>query len=162
VTIQGTVDPLQSAPLVNTAAVTAATPLTNTDLAQVTITTTVAALADLRIILDSTPTAIAGLTATVTAQVLQLGPSSAVGTVVTLTLPPGTSFDAAELPPNWYATPNPDGTVTLTTTEILPPGANIPLAVHVDARSGYPAGQQPGVRGRGVVAHAGQRPDARP
>jgi uncharacterized repeat protein (TIGR01451 family) len=140
VTIQGTVDPLQSAPLVNRAAVTATTPLTNTDLAQVTITTTVEALADLRIILESTPTAIAGLTATVTAQVINLGPSSAVGTVVTLTLPPGTSYQAVELPPNWYAAPNLDGTVTLTTTEILSPGANIPLTMHVDLDPSIPPG----------------------
>ncbi|MCB0023356.1 MAG: DUF11 domain-containing protein, partial [Caldilinea sp.] len=55
VTIVGMVDPLQSLPLVNTAAVTATTPLTNTDLAWVTITTTVSALANLSLILDSTP-----------------------------------------------------------------------------------------------------------
>ncbi|MCB0150937.1 MAG: hypothetical protein KDE01_25210, partial [Caldilineaceae bacterium] len=75
VTIVGMVDPLQSLPLVNTAAVTATTPLTNTDLAWVTITTTVSALANLSLILDSTPTAVAGLTATVQAQVINLGPS---------------------------------------------------------------------------------------
>lgn len=132
ITVVGVVDPLQAAPLVNTAAVTASTPLTNTDLSWVTITTTVSALANLSLLLDSTPTAIAGLTATVQAQVVNLGPSSAVGAIITLTLPPGASYQDVVLPPNWYATPNPDNTVTLTTTEILLPGASAALLVHVD------------------------------
>ncbi|HHW84988.1 MAG TPA: DUF11 domain-containing protein, partial [Chloroflexi bacterium] len=140
ITVVGTVDPLQAAPLVNTAAVTATTPLTNTDLSWVTITTTVSALANLSLLLDSTPTAIAGLTATVQAQVINLGPSSAVGTVVTLTLPPGTSYQDVELPPNWYVTPNPDNTVTLTTTEILLPGAIAPLLLHVALDPAIPPG----------------------
>lgn len=73
ITVVGIVDSLQSLPLVNTAAVTATTPLTNTELAWVTITTTVnALLANLSLLLDSTPTAIAGLTATVQAQVINL------------------------------------------------------------------------------------------
>jgi len=140
-TIVGLVDPLQSAPLVNTAAVTATTPLTNTELSQVTITTTVSALANLSLLLNSTPTAIAGLTATVQAQVVNLGPSSAVGAIVTLTLPAGTSYQDVVLPPNWYAAPNADNTVTLTTTEILSPGASVPLLVQVRLDPGLSPGQ---------------------
>ncbi|MBK8799125.1 MAG: DUF11 domain-containing protein [Anaerolineales bacterium] len=140
ITVVGIVDSLQSLPLVNTAAVTATTPLTNTELAWVTITTTVNALANLSLLLDSTPTAIAGLTATVQAQVINLGPSSAVGAVVTLTLPAGASYNDVQLPPNWYAAPNLDGSVTMTTTEILLPGASTPLLVHVAIDPSAPPG----------------------
>ncbi|MCB0024838.1 MAG: hypothetical protein KDD91_17505, partial [Caldilinea sp.] len=96
------------------------------------------------LILDSTPTAVAGLTATVQAQVINLGPSSAVDTVVTLTLPAGASYRDVELPANWYATPNLDGTVTLTTTEILVPGVNVPLLVHVNVSPAVPPGSSLG------------------
>ena len=83
-------------------------------------------------ILDSTPTAVAGLTATVYANVYNYGPSTAQGTVVTITLPPGTSYNTATLPSGWYATPNVDGTVTITTAEVLTPGAGIPLSLVVN------------------------------
>ena len=132
ITLQGTVDTLQSEPLVNTASVTASTPLTDVERSTVTITTPVSSLADLEIILESTPTAVAGLTATVYANVINLGPSSAVGTIVTVTLPTGATYDSADLPTGWFAEANPDGTVTVTTTNILTPGANVPLALVVD------------------------------
>jgi uncharacterized repeat protein (TIGR01451 family) len=140
ITIQGVVDPSHTAPLVNLAAVTATTPLTQTELTQVTITTTVEALADLSLVVDSTPTAIAGLTATVQAQLTNLGPSAATGAVVTLTLPPGASLTDIELPPGWFATPNPDGTVTLTTTTVLQPGEVTPFVMHVALDAAIPPG----------------------
>lgn len=155
ITIVGMVDPLQSAALVNTAAVTATTPLTNLALSQVTITTTVSALANLSLLLNSAPTAIAGLTTTVQAQVINLGPSSAVGTIVTLTLPAGAAYQDVVLPPNWYATPNADNTVTLTTTEILSPGAGVPLWVQVR----FEPGVQPGSSLEFVGEISSQTPD---
>ncbi|MDW8440242.1 MAG: hypothetical protein RML96_07195 [Caldilineaceae bacterium] len=140
VTIVGIVDPLQSAPLVNTAAVTATTPLTNLERSQVTITTTVSALANLSLLLNSMPTAGAGLTTTVQAQVVNLGPSSAVGTMMTLTLPAGVAYHDVVLPPNWYVAPNPDNTITLTTTDILAPGAGVSLWIQVRLDPGIPPG----------------------
>jgi uncharacterized repeat protein (TIGR01451 family)/fimbrial isopeptide formation D2 family protein len=155
ITIVGMVDPLQSAALVNTAAVTATTPLTNLELSQVTITTTVSALANLSLLLNSAPTAIAGLTTTVQAQVVNLGPSSAVETIVTLTLPAGAAYQGVALPPNWYVTPNADNTVTLTTTEILSPGVSVPLWVQVR----FEPGVQPGSSLEFVGEISSQTPD---
>ncbi len=140
VTIQGAVASTHTLPLVNLAAVTATTPLTQTDLTQVTITTTVAAVADLGLVVDSTPTAVAGLTATIAAEVTNPGPSAATGTVVTLTLPPGAAYSDVVLPDGWYAAPNPDGTVTLSTTNVLLPGESAALIVKVDLDPSIPPG----------------------
>ena len=61
--------------------------------------------------------------------------SDALGTVVTITLPPSTTFDSATLPAGWFAHDNGDGTVTITTTNPLPAGdaVGLPITVRVDA-----------------------------
>ncbi|PJF45936.1 MAG: hypothetical protein CUN48_16355, partial [Candidatus Thermofonsia Clade 3 bacterium] len=92
---------------------------------------------------------------TVQAQVVNLGPSSAVGTIVTLTLPAGAAYQDAALPPNWYAAPNADNTVTLTTTEILSPGVSVPLWVQVR----FEPGVQPGSSLEFVGEISSQTPD---
>ena len=98
ITIRGKVSPTQGGDLVNTASVTATTPLTDVARSTTTITTPVTSSADLQLILRSTPTALAGMTATVYADLVNHGPSAAVGAVVTLTLPPGATFNQAQLP----------------------------------------------------------------
>jgi uncharacterized repeat protein (TIGR01451 family) len=120
--IDGVIDPLQALSLVNTASVSATTPLTATEQTQTVITTPVIARADLKIVMESQATAIAGLTATVHAELANRGPSSAAGTVMTLTLPPSTTFESAVLPPDWYVSTTPAGDIVVTTTLIITPG----------------------------------------
>ena len=71
------------------------------------------------------------------------------GTVVTLTLPPGTSYNTATLPSGWFAVDNGDGTVTLTTTNVLDArgvGGAAGDGEHCGERG---AGDEPGIPGRG-------------
>ncbi len=130
--VRGKVSPIQGEALVNQTFVTATTPQTNTERSQTVITTAVTSSADLLLVLDSTPTAVAGLTATVYAGVVNHGPSSAVGALVTVTLPPGAHFNSAELPPGWTAIAQLDGTVVLATDQTLPPEVQTRLALVVD------------------------------
>ncbi len=57
-----------------------------------------------------------------------------MGTVITVTLPPSTTFDSGSLPVGWTAVDNGDGTVTITTTNSLEPGetVDLPIVVNVD------------------------------
>jgi uncharacterized repeat protein (TIGR01451 family) len=86
----------------NSASITATTPLTGAT--DTTLTTPVTTSADLSLVLASTPTSIAGTTAVVTATVTNAGPSDAAGAVVTLTLPAGHNADSASLP-GWLVRP---------------------------------------------------------
>jgi uncharacterized repeat protein (TIGR01451 family) len=69
----------------------------------VVLTTAVSPTADLALVLNSTPTTIAGTTALVTATVTNVGPSDAQNTVVTMTLPADATYDSANLPGGWFA-----------------------------------------------------------
>ena len=113
------------------------------------LTTPVATSADLALVLASTPTSIAGTTAVVTATVTNGGPSDAPGTVVTITLPPGTSYNTATLPSGWFAVDNGDGTVTLTTTNVLTRGCIGGAAGDGEHGVERDAGDEPGIPGRG-------------
>ena len=93
VSIQGTVAATVTASLVNLAGVSSSTPDPGSANNTTSVTAAVSPLADLALALSSTPTATGGQTATVTATVTNLGPSAASGTVVTITLPPGTTFN---------------------------------------------------------------------
>ncbi len=98
------------------------------------------------------------MTATVYANLVNHGPSAAVGAVVTLTLPPGATFDQAQLPAGWTVVPRPAARLLDDQPE---PGARrrVPLAVVRRPRSGHPAGEQPGVCGR---ASCSPTPDPTP
>ncbi len=121
--------------VVNRVAVTSATidpdPANNSAVA----TAPYAPRADLALALDSTSTADAGTALTVTATLYNLGPSDATGTVVTVTLPPSTTFTAATLPTGWSATANGNGTVTLSTTNVLAAGTQVMLPITVATAS---------------------------
>jgi uncharacterized repeat protein (TIGR01451 family) len=78
--------------LVNRAGVTSTTPGESNS---VVLTTPVSPTADLALVLNSTPTSIAGTTALVTATVTNVGPSDAQNTVVTMTLPADATFNSA-------------------------------------------------------------------
>ncbi|MFN8465060.1 MAG: hypothetical protein U0X20_05890 [Caldilineaceae bacterium] len=132
ITIRGRVSPTQGGDLANTASVTATTPLTDIAASMTTITTSVTSSADLQLILRSTPTALAGMTATVYANLVNHGPSAAVGAAVTLTLPLSATFDSAQLPEGWTVAATAGGEVVLTTGQSLAPGIQVPLAVVVD------------------------------
>ena len=149
ITIRGRVSPTQGGALVNTASVTATTPLTDSARSTTTITTPVTSSADLQLILRSTPTALAGMTATVYASLVNHGPSAAIGAVVTLTLPSGATFNQAQLPAGWTATPA-AGVLLLASDQTLPPGAEIPLAIVVDFDPGIRPGAS--LEFAGVVA----------
>lgn len=140
VTIRGKVSPAQGGDLVNTASVTATTPLTDIAHSTTTITTPVTSSADLELIVQSTPTALAGLTATVYANLVNHGPSAAVGAVVTLTLPPGATYNTAQLPEDWSVASTAGGEVVLLTGQGLGPGTQVPLAVVVDLAPGVAPG----------------------
>ncbi len=135
VTIIGAVAATVTTSLTNLAGVSSATSDPNPANNSASLTTGVSPSADLALALASTPTAIGGQTAMVTATVINLGPSAASGTVATLTLPPSTTFNSATLPAGWFAVDNGNGTVTLTTTNIITAGqvVNLPITVNVAA-----------------------------
>ncbi len=99
-----------------------------------TETTPVATVADLAIDLTSPPNVVAGESMTVTANVSNLGPSDAAGTVVTVTLPPSTTFESVVLPAGWYSSTVGNNTLILTTTNPFTSGASLsfPIVVAVD------------------------------
>jgi uncharacterized repeat protein (TIGR01451 family) len=113
--------------------------------------------ADLQLLLQSTPAAVAGLTATVRANVVNYGPSAAAGAVVLVTLPPGTALAATQLPDGWTATLTPEGAVRLATDQVLAPGAAIPLDLVVAISPLLPVGSS--LEFGGTVASATPDPD---
>ena len=134
VTIVGTVAATVTTSLTNLAGVTSSTADPNPANNSTTLAMPVSPTADVGVTLRSPPTTVAGGTATVIATVYNNGSSDALGTVVTITLPPSTTFDSATLPPGWFARDNGDGTVTITTTNPLPAGdaVGLPITVIVD------------------------------
>ncbi len=136
VTIVGTVNPAVTAGFTNS--VTVGSPTTDPVAATTrrTAPSTVAPNADLALDIVSTPTTNGGTTATVTVTVQNNGPSNAVGTAVTVTLPASTTVNdiSSQLPSGWTAVDNGNGTVTITTTNVLTSGqvVNLPIVVNVD------------------------------
>ena len=136
VTIVGTVNPAVTAGFTNN--VTVGSPTTDPMGGNNTATapSTVAPNADLALDIVSTPTTNGGTTATVTVTVQNNGPSNAVGTAVTVTLPASTTVNdiSSQLPSGWTAVDNGNGTVTITTTNVLTSGqvVNLPIVVNVD------------------------------
>jgi uncharacterized repeat protein (TIGR01451 family) len=155
VTIRGAVESGQTSGLLNSASLTATTPVTG--ITDTTLTTPVATSADLSLVLASTPTSIAGTTAVVTATVTNAGPSDAAGAVVTLTLPASTTLNSASLPTGWFVIDNGDGTVTLTTTNALAPNETVMLPVTVDVASGVTPGTS--LEFQGVAASSTSDPN---
>ncbi|MCP4168020.1 MAG: DUF11 domain-containing protein, partial [Chloroflexi bacterium] len=140
VTIVGTVSADVTEPLDNAAEVDSDTADPNPDDNTTELETPVDPQADLALDVTSTPTTIAGETVVVTYTVTNEGPSDAAGTVVTATLPPGTTFSGENLPPGWTAVDNGDGTVTITAPGPIPPGTTIDLPIIVDVDPDLPNG----------------------
>ncbi len=134
ISVVGTVAANASAPFTNTARVSSTTPDPNATNNQSSVTTAVRGSADLMLDLTSTPTVNGGETAVVTATLFNQGPSYAVGTVVTVTLPAGVTFASAALPTGWTVVDNGNGTVTLTASMPITPAVVIalPLTVNID------------------------------
>ncbi len=134
VTLVGTVASSATGALINTASVTSTTPVTKTENDVITITTPISTVADLAIDLSSPANVVAGESMTVTAQVSNLGPSNALGTVVTVTLPPSTTFESVVLPAGWYSSTAGNNTLILTTTNPFTTGTSFtfPIVVAVD------------------------------
>ncbi len=120
--------------LINTVTLTSTTPLGPNSKVTDTETTTVTTVADLSIDLTSPPNVVAGESMTVTAVVANAGPSNALGTVVTVTLPPSTTFASVVLPSGWFSTTGTNNTLILTTTNPFTSGASFtfPIVVDVD------------------------------
>jgi uncharacterized repeat protein (TIGR01451 family) len=154
ITIVGSVASSVTTDLVNRAGVTSTTPGAGDS---VVLTTTVSPSADLSLVLHSTPTTVAGTMAVVTATVTNVGPSDAQNTAVTMTLPADATFINANLPVGWFAADNGDGTVTLTTTNVLAPDETVLLPVTVDIAPGVIPGSS--LEFQGVVASATSDPD---
>jgi uncharacterized repeat protein (TIGR01451 family) len=154
ITIVGRVAANVTTSLVNRAGVTSTTPGAGDS---VVLTTAVNPSADLLLVLHSTPTTIAGTMAVVTATVTNAGPSDAQNTAVTMTLPTDATFINANLPVGWFAADNGDGTVTLTTTNVLAPDETVLLPVTVDIAPGVIPGSS--LEFQGVVASATSDPD---
>jgi uncharacterized repeat protein (TIGR01451 family) len=123
--------------LVNRAGVTSTTP---GESGSVVLTTPVSPTADLALVLNSTPTTIAGTTAIVTATVTNVGPSDAQGTVVTITLPSGTSYDSSTLPAGWSVASSAGTTVVLTTSNPFTAGTTVVLPVTVKITASVASG----------------------
>ncbi len=121
-------------PLANLAALTTTTPIGPNSKITDTETTTATTLADLSIDLSSPANVVAGESMTVTAVVANAGPSNALGTVVTVTLPPSTTFASVVLPSGWFSTTGTNNTLILTTTNPFTSGAGFtfPIVVDVD------------------------------
>ncbi len=136
VTVMGMVDPAVTAAFANSVDVGSATADPNGGNNTATAPSTVAPNADLALDIVSTPTTNGGTTATVTVTVQNNGPSNAVGTAVTVTLPASTTVNdiSSQLPSGWTAVDNGNGTVTITTTNVLTSGqvVNLPIVVNVD------------------------------
>ncbi len=155
VTLVGTVASSATGALTNTASVTSTTTLTNTTNDVITITTPISTVADLAIDLSSPANVVAGESMTVTAVVANAGPSNALGTVVTVTLPPSTTFASVVLPSGWFSTTGTNNTLILTTTNPFTSGAGFtfPIVVDVDPAT------QPGTVLEFVGNIASQTPD---
>ncbi len=123
---------------------------------------TVAPNADLSLGIISTPTSQGGTTATVTVTVQNNGPSDAVGTVVTVTLPASTTVNDinGQLPAGWTAVDNGNGTVTISADAgvSLTPGQTVDLPIVVNVASDV----EPGSSLEFTAATSSDTPDATP
>jgi uncharacterized repeat protein (TIGR01451 family) len=137
ITIVGRVASSVTADLVNRAGVTSTTP---GESGSVLLTTPVSPTADLALALASTPTAVAGETALVTATVTNIGPSDAQGAVVTITLPSGVSYDSNTLPAGWSVASSAGTSVVLTTSNPFTAGTSVVLPVTVNITTSAPSG----------------------
>lgn len=118
------------------------------------VTTTVQTAADVTLNLQSTPTAVVGTTATITATVSNIGPSVADGAVVTLTLPAGTSYSSENLPSGWVVASSTGNTVVPTTSNALAACADRGTAGDGEHRpGGADAWDKPAIRRRGRNEH---------
>jgi uncharacterized repeat protein (TIGR01451 family) len=147
ITVVGSVAASVTTDLVNRAGVTSTTP---GESGSVVLTTPVSPTADLALVLNSTPTTIAGTTALVTATVTNVGPSDAQGTVVTITLPSGTSYDSSSLPAGWSVATSAGTTVVLTTSNPFTAGTSAVLPVTVNITASVASGAS--LEFQGVVA----------
>ena len=127
-----------------------------------TAPSTVAPNADLSLGIISTPTSRGGTTATVTVTVRNNGPSDAVGTVVTVTLPASTTVNdiSSQLPAGWTAVDNGNGTVTISAGAGvgLTPGQVVDLPIVVNVASDV----EPGSSLEFTAATTSATPDATP
>ena len=108
--------------LTNTVVLTSVTPLAPTSVLTDSEPTGVATLADLALVLAAPATTVAGTSMTVTAAIVNNGPSDAVNAAVTVTVPPGAVPDidatnAALAGSGWTAALGPNNTVLLCKNE---------------------------------------------
>ncbi|MBK8798714.1 MAG: hypothetical protein IPM07_21350 [Anaerolineales bacterium] len=142
----------------NTASLSTGTALASGSVTSDTATVNVTAQADLAFALASTPTTIAGTTALVTATVSNHGPSAAEGAVVTITLPPGTSYTSENLPAGWSVASSVGATVVLTTSNSLASGSSVGPGAYGSHRANGAAGDESAIQRCGDGAH--QRPES--
>jgi uncharacterized repeat protein (TIGR01451 family)/fimbrial isopeptide formation D2 family protein len=141
----------------NTASLTTDTPLASGSGTSATAPVSVAPQADLALDLASTPTTIAGTTATVTATVTNIGPSAAEGAVVTITLPAGVTYGGELLPAGWNVAASVGNTIVLTTADPLAAGAVVNLPITVTVAADAPPGSS--VQFAGVLTATTADPD---
>jgi uncharacterized repeat protein (TIGR01451 family) len=79
-------------------------------------------------------------TAIVTATVTNVGPSDAQGTVVTITLPGGATYNSSTLPAGWSVASSAGTTVVLTTSNLFTAGTSVVLPVTVKITASAPSG----------------------
>ncbi|MCC7362611.1 MAG: DUF11 domain-containing protein [Anaerolineales bacterium] len=149
VTLAGVVAANATTVLTNVASVTSTTPGTG---AVYTTTTSLTNQADLALVKSATPTALAGGTVVYTLTVYNLGPSDALGVVVTDTLPAGVTFVSASLGCA------PSGGQVLCTVGALTAGAQATYSITVTVNNDV----QPGTSLENTAVVGSQTPDGNP
>src|SRR5690606_39048004 len=88
---------------------------------------------DLVLTLQTPTLGVAGQSIWVTTTITNSGPSDALGTVVTITLPAGTSYSYTDLPDGWSDEGTVGNTVVLTTANVFTAGTSVefPMWVYV-------------------------------
>ncbi|MCB0055238.1 MAG: hypothetical protein KDE24_37435, partial [Caldilinea sp.] len=125
VTAIGTVSASVMITLTNVATVTSDTPDLDASDNTVTATTPVSPQVDLVLTLQTPTMGVAGQSIWVTTTITNSGPSDALGTVVTITLPAGTSYSYTDLPDGWSDEGTVGNTVVLTTANVFTAGTSV-------------------------------------
>ena len=144
--------------LTNVATVTSDTPDLDASDNTVTVTTPVSPHVDLVLTLQTPTMGVAGQSIWVTATITNSGPSDAQGTVVTITLPAGTSYSYTDLPDGWSDEATVGNTVVLTTANVFTAGTSVEFPMTVYVSPSVTPGTQPGRGGRGRQRNAGDEP----
>jgi len=140
INVLGMVAPSITGTITNTVTVASATADPNPNNNQSISVIPVHGRANLAVDVTATPTVLSGETGVITVTVYNHGPSDAQGAVITVTIPPETTYARANLPPGWTASDQGNSIINIRASVPVAPGVPIDLPFIVQVAPGLELG----------------------